>query len=200
MSDLILPKDPPPLRMYDAYTDRIIGYNELLLGCGNSRAKRIKHGDVPHVWQNLTTLDVDPDCKPDVVHDFAQKVPLPFPDSHFEEIHSYECLEHCGQQGDFRLFFHQFGELWRVLRPDGLLVLTVPKMDSPWAFADPGHTRVLPLESFFLLSRKLYENEVGKTSLTDYRSILKCDFEILTYNDQYSDSLGVILKALKGDK
>lgn len=191
--------DKPALQ-YDIKTDKIHGYRELLLGCGNSREKRICHGNVPRVWQDVTTLDVDPDCKPDVVFDLAAMGKLPFPDDHFQEIHAYEVLEHCGRQGDWRLFFAQFYEFWRVLRPDGLLVITVPKQDSPWAFADPGHTRVLPLQTFFLLSQKLYEDEVGKTSLTDYRAVWKGDFVVETYTDSYSDSLGIILRALKGDK
>lgn len=195
-----------PLMMWDAKTDRVIGYRELLLGCGNSRDKRIKHGDVPHTWQDLTTLDIDPACKPDVVFDLSLirsqydgtvAPSLPFPDSHFAEIHAYEVLEHIGAQGDFHAFFGQFYEFWRVLKHGGLMVITVPKHTSPWAWGDPGHTRILPLESFYFLSQKIYQDEVGKTSITDYRGVWKGNFEILTYTDGYEHSLGVILKAIK---
>lgn len=168
---------------------------ELLIGCGNNRAKRIKHGDVHSDWQNLTTLDIDPSCKPDVVWDM-NVLPYPFEDGTFDEIHAYECLEHCGKQGDWRFFFDQFTELHRILKPDGLLCATVPMWDSPWAWADPGHTRVIPKESLYLLHQGLYDDEVGKTSLTDYRPFYKADFQLVALNEA-EHQLGFILKAVK---
>lgn len=168
---------------------------ELLVGCGNSRSKRVKHGNSPHEWQNLTTLDVDPSCKPDVVHDM-NVLPYPFEADAFDEIHAYECLEHVGRQGDWRFFFDQFSEFHRILKPGGLFAATVPMWDSPWAWADPGHTRCIPKESLYLLSQALYEAEVGKTALTDYRPFYKADFELLAVNEG-EHQLGFLLKAIK---
>jgi SAM-dependent methyltransferase len=167
---------------------------ELLIGCGNNPDKRIKHGDAKD-WTNLTTLDIDPSCNPDVVWDL-NVLPYPFEDNTFDEIHAYESLEHCGRQGDWRFFFAQFEELHRILKPDGLLCGTVPAWDSPWAWADPGHTRVLPKEAFFLLHRPLYDVEVGITSLTDYRPHYKANFESLAFNEG-EHKLGFLLKAIK---
>jgi Cyclopropane fatty acid synthase and related methyltransferases len=166
--------------------------SELLLGCGNSRDKRIKHGDIQAEWKALTTLDIDPACKPDVVWDM-NVLPYPFADGQFDEIHAYESLEHCGRQGDWQFFFAQFGELWRILKPGGLLCGTVPAWDSPWAWADPGHVRVLPKQSFYLLHRPLYDEEVGKTTLSDYRAYLKGSFTPLAFNEG-EDRLGFVLR------
>lgn len=168
-----------------------MSYRELLLGCGNSREKRIKHNDVSKDWQNLTTLDIDPACKPDIVWDL-NALPYPFEDAQFDEVHAYECLEHCGKQGDWRFFFAQFRELHRILKPGGLLCGTVPLWGSPWAWADPGHTRVLPKESFYLLHRPLYDNEVGKTSITDYRDVWPVSFDIVGFNEG-EHQLGFVL-------
>ncbi len=168
---------------------------ELLIGCGNNRSKRIKHGDIQGEWHNLTTLDIDPSCKPDVVHDL-NVLPYPFEDGAFDEIHAYECLEHCGKQGDWKFFFDQFSEFHRILKPGGILCGTVPMWDSPWAWADPGHTRVIPKESLYLLHQKLYDDEVGKTSLTDYRPFYKADFELVAQNET-EHQFGFILKAIK---
>ena len=170
-------------------------YRELLIGCGNNRQKKVRRSDRPTDWKNLTTLDIDPECGADVSHDL-EVLPLPFEDNAFDEIHAYEVLEHTGRQGDYKFFFAQFHEFWRILKPGGLVILTVPKWESVWAYGDPGHTRVLPLEAFMFLEQRLYENEVGKTSVTDYRHIWKGNFQIDTYNE-FEHSLGVILKAIK---
>jgi len=170
-------------------------YRELLLGCGNNREKRIRQGGRPGEWQSLTTLDIDPGVKPDIVHDL-NVMPLPFADNAFDEVHAYECLEHTGTQGDWRFFFAQFEELWRILKPDGLLCVTVPMWDSPWAWGDPGHTRVIPRQSLIFLSQANYAAEVGTTSLTDYRPWFKGDFEFVTFNEG-EHQFGFILKALK---
>lgn len=168
---------------------------ELLIGCGNNREKRIRHGDRPQTWCQLVTLDIDPSTDPDVVHDL-RNVPMPFSDDMFDEIHAYEVLEHCGQQGDWRLFLNQFAEFWRILKPGGLLCGTVPAWDSPWAWGDPGHTRVIPKESFIFLSQAEYAAQVGKTAMTDYRPWFKGDFQPLAYNET-EHQLGFVLKALK---
>ncbi len=168
---------------------------ELLIGCGNNRSKRIKHGDIQSEWHNLTTLDIDPSCKPDVVWDM-NVLPYPFEDGVFDEIHAYECLEHCGKQGDWKFFFDQFSEFHRILKPGGLICGTVPMWDSPWAWADPGHTRVIPKESLYMLSQALYEAEVGITNLTDYRPFYKADFELVAQNET-EHQFGFILKAIK---
>ncbi len=169
--------------------------SELLIGCGNSRKKKIKHGNIEREWDDLVTLDIDPSTKPDVVHDL-DVLPLPFEDNQFSEIHAYEVLEHLGSQGDYKAYFALFSELWRILKPDGLLIGSVPAFGSPWAWGDPGHRRVITQGSLIMLSQKLYEMEVGKTNLTDYRPIYKADFEPVGFNES-EHTLSFILKAIK---
>ena len=116
---------------------------ELLIGCGNSREKRVYDNIiVKPEWNELVTLDIDPMCNPDVTHDL-DVLPYPFEDNTFDEIHAYEVLEHCGHQGDWIFFFQQFTELWRILKPKGVLVGSCPNWDSPWAWGDPGHRRII---------------------------------------------------------
>ncbi len=128
----------------------------LLLGCGHSRAVRVafppEHFKAPlplpddfvgfytlamdphaGAWDKLVTLDHNPDAKPDVLHDL-ESLPYPFESASFDAIHAYEVLEHTGRQGDWRFFFAQFSELWRLLRPGGYLVASTPLATSPWAF------------------------------------------------------------------
>jgi len=150
---------------------------ELLLGCGSSRERRIQVAG-REGWSKLVTLDFNADHRPDVVHDL-EKLPYPFADDTFDEIHAYEVLEHIGQQGDFRAFFAQFSELWRILKPDGVLAATCPSWRSMWAWGDPSHTRVLTSGSLVFLSQKQYLAQVGRTAMSDFRFIYGADFEIL---------------------
>ena len=52
---------------------------ELLIGCGSEHTKRVWLEDAKE-WQFLTTLDINPAHKPDVVHDLTT-FPYPFADN-----------------------------------------------------------------------------------------------------------------------
>lgn len=161
--------------------------NHLLLGSGMFTEKRISVPTGPFEWQNLVTVDSNPDMKPSLVWDL-NNIPLPFPDNAFDEIHAYEVLEHCGAQGDFRFFFQQFADLWRILKPGGYLMATVPMWDSPWAWGDPSHTRVITTGSLVFLNQQEYVNQIDKpigkrTSMTDFRRWYQADFECVAGNE-----------------
>lgn len=153
---------------------------ELLIGCGHARDKRLALHDRRH-WQGLVTLDINADAKPDVVHDLTV-LPLPFEDDTFEELHAYEVLEHTRRQGDWRGFFAEFAEFWRVLKPGGTLHATCPAWSGVWAWGDPGHTRVIQPETLSFLDQASYTREcraIGGTARTDYRFVWRADFETI---------------------
>jgi SAM-dependent methyltransferase len=166
----------------------------LLMGSGSSRDRRFKPNGVAE-WDELVTLDYNADHNPDVVHDLNVH-PLPFEDNTFDEIHAYEVLEHLASLGDYRFFFSEFSEYWRILKPGGFFCATVPDVNSPWLFGDPSHTRVIVPESLTFLSQAEYEKQVGKTAMSDFRFIYKADFEAM--GCQVADStLAFVLKAIK---
>jgi SAM-dependent methyltransferase len=169
--------------------------SELLIGCGNDRRKKVTIPSRPQDWTNLTTLDIDPSTKPDIVHDL-NVLPYPFLSDQFDEIHAYEVLEHCGRQGDWKFFLDQFAEIWRILKPGGLLVATCPMWDSVWAWSDPGHTRIISKSSLVFLSQEEYEVQVGKTAMTDYRPWYKADLQTVAAKEE-GDTLGFVLQAIK---
>lgn len=168
--------------------------NELLIGCGSNRAKKLSMGGRSD-WASLTTLDIEERHNPDVVHDL-NVIPLPFGDDTFDEIHAYECLEHCGSQGDYKFFFAQWADFWRILRPGGLFFGTVPLPGSVWAWGDPSHTRVIPRESFVFLHQPSYAAQVGITPMSDFRSVYQADFDIVQLED-YGECLAFCLRAMK---
>jgi hypothetical protein len=169
---------------------------ELLIGCGSTRDKRLFPPGRPRVWEALTTCDMNADHSPDVVHNL-ERVPYPWSSDHFDEVHAYEVLEHLGQQGDFRSFFMQFQELWRILKPGGYLCGTSPAASSPWLWGDPGHTRAIQPESLVFLDRTQYEKQVGVTSMTDYRFCYSGDLRPVILMPDAEGTFLFILKAVK---
>jgi SAM-dependent methyltransferase len=149
---------------------------ELLIGCGHSRVRQL--GVTPGgAFSKLVTLDINPECAPDIVHDLGV-LPYPFEADAFDEVHAYEVLEHVGRQGDWRFFFAQWSEFYRILCPGGHFFGTVPHHSSPWAWGDPSHTRAITLESLAFLDRRFYE-QLGRTSASDFRAVWRGDFRIL---------------------
>lgn len=152
---------------------------ELLIGCGHNKAKQF--GIIGREeWAHVTTLDMNPAVEPDLVWNLDD-LPLPFHDNTFDEIHAYEVLEHCGRQGDWRAFFALFDELHRILKPGGHIIASTPAWDGPWAWGDPGHTRIIDWQQLTFLDRSRYEADVGNTPMTDYRPYFRSDYEVVAY-------------------
>lgn len=165
---------------------------ELLLGCGNSRIKRITPSWGSSEWTKLVTLDIDPNCGADVLCDFSQG--LPFADATFDEVHAYDVMEHAGSQGDYRAFFRDFGEVNRVLKPGGLVCGITPHWHGPWLWNDPGHCRSISFETLAFLDQTMYTREVGVTSMTDYRWLWKGDLRIEARDVQNDSCLWILRK------
>jgi SAM-dependent methyltransferase len=128
--------------------------SSLLLGCGHSRTKKIWMPD-QEKWAE----------------------PLPFPDDHFDEIAAYDVLEHIGKQGDWRGFFDEFAEYWRILKPGGTFGIIVP-CGNDW-FADPGHTRFFTSTWFAFLDKdQVAANRQKESQMTDYDWYWKKNFKI----------------------
>lgn len=168
----------------------------LLIGCGHSRAKQL-YMDGRAEWAGeLTTMDVSPICGADIVFDMevvAQGGLLPFSDEWFDEIGAFNTMEHWGRQGDFRGWFHECGEYWRVLKPGGTMHILVPIGQD--ALADPGHTRFFQRNWFGFLSQTFYErNEVLQSCFSDYRWIWRLNFDIVHMQEHDGHHLAVVLR------
>lgn len=186
-SKSIKPSDP----ILTTNTDE---YCELLIGCGSSTIKKITVTGHEN-FNKLTRLDNNSDHNPDIVWDLRQH-PLPFENDTFDEIHAYEVLEHLAQQGDYKFFFAEFSEYWRILKNKGLFFLSVPDRNSVWAWGDPSHTRIIQAENFVYLDQDEYTRQVGVTAISDFRYIYKADFKRV-FSEVKDGTLSVVLQAYK---
>jgi predicted SAM-dependent methyltransferase len=169
---------------------------ELLIGAGSKREKHLCLRE-NWEWSELVTLDINPDHNPDVVWDLTNR-PLPFEENTFDEIHAYEVIEHLGQQGDYRAWFAEWEEWWRLLKPGGTIFATSPHWSSPWAWGDPGHTRVVGQEILTYLVQPQYEKQVGVTAITDYRFCYRADFDLVHAKiEEGSKNFQYVMRAVK---
>lgn len=102
---------------------------KLNLGCGPD----IKAGFVNHDGLGLPGVDV--------VHDLNQ-FPYPFVDNEFDEIYASHVLEHVDD------LVRVMGELRRILKPDGRLVVRVPHFSCGVSYRDPTHRRLFSYHTF----------------------------------------------------
>ena len=167
---------------------------ELLLGSGARHKKQLFLEDHKE-WEGLVTLDINSEHNPDIVHDLTV-LPYPFEDEEFDEIHAYDVLEHTGVQGDYKFFFEQWSEFWRILKPDGHFFAKCPAWNSRWAWGDPSHTRVIQPESLVFLKQTEYTAQVGKSPMTDFRYIFKGDFQE-EYIKMDENDFFFVMKAVK---
>jgi SAM-dependent methyltransferase len=164
----------------------------LLLGCGNNRLKKVALPDDREWRGQLVTADMNPNCGADLVMDIG-KLPLPFADEEFDEIGAYDVLEHVGAQGDWRRWFDECAEYWRILKPGGRMGILVPIGNE--AYADPGHTRVFNANYFYALNQKWYAERLAENApVTDYRWFYKKNFEILAVAEVDGHHLAAVLQ------
>lgn len=160
----------------------------LMLGAGHSTPIRrmVAPTSAPEEATRWVKLDNNPLAEPDLLFDLEDLevgVRLPVEDGVFDEVHAYEVLEHFGRQGHYRGFFSTFKELWRVLRPAGLLIGTCPSARSKWAWGDPGHTRVISQQCLAFITKDHYK-QLGQTVSSDYRNLVEpCWWQIDDISD-----------------
>lgn len=85
---------------------------KLNLGCGDNK------------MDGYVNIDVEPNCKPDLLWDFVTK-PLPYEDDIVDEVVLFHCIEHIRKFLHPRILTH----IRRVLKPEGLLLVSYPEFE-----------------------------------------------------------------------
>lgn len=169
----------------------------LLIGCGNNHTKQVQYEGRAEWSGELTKMDINPNCGADILFDMEEVASggrMPFDDDTFDEIGAYNTMEHWGRQGDYKGWFHECGEYWRILKPGGTMSILVPIGQD--ALADPGHTRFFQRNWFGFLSQSFYEgNDQLKTCFTDYRGwAWTKNFDVLYMQEHGGHHLAVVLR------
>jgi SAM-dependent methyltransferase len=161
-----------------------------LLGAGRDHRKKVYLQGSPDWKGELTTLDMNPEGGANVIWDLEDR-PLPFDDNTFDEMGAFDVLEHIGRQGDWRGFFDEFAEYWRILKPGGTFSIMVPMGEG--ALGDPGHVRFFHQNYFGFLNQAFYDiNREKGTCASDYRWYWKRNFDV-AYCERKGEHLSVIL-------
>ena len=76
--------------------------------------------------------------------------PIPFPDNYFDAVSAYDFFEHIprvsvdyGSRCSRFPFVELMNEIWRVLKPSGLLYSMTPAFPREKAFRDPTHVNII---------------------------------------------------------
>jgi len=143
----------------------------LHLGCGRKGRDlplRPEYADRP-----ISVLSVDQDARlhPDIVAVLGVD-PLPLPDESVDYAVAIHVLEHIGMQGETTEWFAFFEDLYRVLKPGGVLQFECPLWSSVWCWGDPTHTRAISEQAFVFFNQDAYRR--AGSAISPYR--IQCDF------------------------
>lgn len=153
---------------------------KLNLGCGLNKLN------------GYINIDKEEKIDPDIVRDIERG--LPFNDNIIDKVLCSHILEHIKE-----LFF-VMNEIWRILKPDGILVIKVPPYDFEGAFSDPTHIRVFTPRTFKFFTKTRF------TWVWGFPREIKCLFEIIKFKRQFNKQddtaveYYVKMKAIKGEE
>jgi SAM-dependent methyltransferase len=128
-----------------------------------SRDHRVLHMGPGRDESYGITADILRSVRPNVLVDL-NRAPYPFKDNSFDAVYAFSVVEHLDN------FFGVFGELWRILKPGGFVVLLTPHFSNDGSYIDPSHRLHLSLRSwdYFIEGTELFR-EYGFYSETRFR-------------------------------
>ena len=139
---------------------------KLNLGCGFDKREG---------WVNA---DGFKECEPDVLMDI-ETFPWPFQDDQFDHVLMKHVLEHVGATfADFRSVMR---ELYRILKPGGVLEIHVPHFRHDTYWSDPTHVRAFTPLTFEMMSKAKNDDWIARrANYTLLAYALGVDFEVVS--------------------
>lgn len=134
--------------------------------------KKLNLGSGPRKLEGYINIDIRPEADPDIVHDV--ETGLPYKDNYFDEVRAWDFLEHI--RIGKTIFVME--EIYRVLKPNGKLIVYVPSTDGRGAFQDPDH------KSFWNINSWIYYCDDEHRRLYD----IKAKFEVIELQDVVNSS------------
>ena len=141
------------------------------------------------------SVDSNPACRPDVLHD-CDTFPWPWPDNSVTEAVFHHSLEHMGQKT--ATFLGIMRELYRVCKDGAVITITVPHPRHDEFLFDPTHVRAITPEGLALFNRELNEKWIAEKA-SNTPLALYCGVDFVTqgvtmsldepYAKQFDDDL-----------
>ncbi|MCD6493908.1 MAG: class I SAM-dependent methyltransferase [Archaeoglobaceae archaeon] len=100
-------------------------------------------GRRPYQEENAEVIHLDIVKLPhiEIVHDL-NKFPWPFKDNEFDKVRAVHILEHIWDT------VKAMEEIYRILKPKGILYIEVPIFPNPCCYRDPTHKKVFEKDTF----------------------------------------------------
>lgn len=158
----------------------------LNLGCGKNKI------------EGYVNIDVEEACEPDLVHDFL-KAPLPYEDNSVDEILLFHTIEHINK----RLHIVLLMEFWRVLRPNGTIIISFPEFSR---CIDNWKTNKSGMREFWeatIFGRQLYPSDFHVCAMDsrEFSSLMReVGFDKLVCKAEPVESYNSFIAAVKGQR
>lgn len=152
--------------LYDLVLIRRAGRRDLQLATNADALIKIDLGCSRNKPEGYIGIDIRGWSDADIMYDLEEGIPLP--DNYADIIRAHHVLEHLS---DPRFIMY---EIWRALKPDGILDFEVPSTRGEGAFAHPDHKSYWNKTSFYFYTE---DHLIEEASIT-------CKFDIIKINEE----------------
>lgn len=119
---------------------------------------------------------------------------FPFPDNSVDFLKAHDIIEHLPDR------IHTMNEIWRILKPDGIVDISVPSTDGRGAFQDPTHVSFWNINSFMYYCQEFPPYLAGCQSHYGFKG----QFSIVSIDQKNSGNqvihVHAVLKAIKSEE
>lgn len=111
---------------------------------------------IPRKDEEVIVMDYFAKGENYVKHD-AEKIPFPFKNNSFDKIYASHILEHLSNLWKENKKNCVIDELWRIIKPQGELIIRMPHPSVCYNWGHPTHKRTASINSFNFLLPKSQE-------------------------------------------
>jgi len=156
----------------------------LNLGCGNTRYEDTINLDILNC--SMTDIDILGNVKR-----------IPFKNESFEKVFLFQVIEHIER----KLHMCVFDEIWRVLKKQGLILLTsIDSIEIMKRFIDNRYGRRWQWYNWMLFGRQMYKGDYHVTAIERQDLVDKLVSAGFINVDYRVNQIDVIVKATKDEK